>query len=1004
MQETSKIVRGRVGPPPLPTPLVSRPRIAGLLARLIEDYPVVYIYATAGAGKTTAVLQAAQTITRPVAWLSASRTDETTGQFLTYLEEALATQVPGVAGVATGAMAAGLPHSVAAGLLAEALGDAPVVLVLDDAERLATAEATLVVLGSFLRYLPPTARTVLVGRSELSIDLGSRAIRLVAGIGEGDLAFTREEAAQALVVAGNSDADPDKAMTATGGWVAGVLFEAWRSADHVPGMGGEADPLHGYLSTQILAPLTPEEVDFLVTTSVLDQVTPAFAEALGLPNPAARLHQLRARHLPAIWSRDGHTLRCHPRFREYLLELLHRRPSAEAREIRHRHAALLAQHDHYEEAVAEFLEVGALPEALVAAEHCLEAVTERADLQLAEQWLAALAAVRDSRRRLAPAELMLAVAGENYREAVELADDLADDGERESLARSSSRAGALMSWSYMHVGELGLARSMLDFTAPGPSRDAMQYCLTLVDDGPPRIPPARALCGDSFDALVMRVHYYRGYFGLTMEHWTTGWAARVGESWRIGALLDMGRTEEAVRLFEATSAVAGEGVWFSAILTVKVMCRLGRVDEARRALQMGRTRIRTSGSIMLKMFSYLEEADLELRGGGDLAAAKTALLHILDLPESKQYLFVREQALTSLALIMLRDGDAATAAMHLRGVVASAVRSDRVFSLAHAGIYLAEAEWRLGNPDAADRAADVALDAAYRQGTNHPIMQALTDYPGVLSRRLDAEANRDSDWHVLGRAWGSSHGGTTAAVGAKIVLTEFGAVALSVNGADVKPRIKKSYELLAYLLDRQASEATRDELLGALFDGRTSDSNLSYLRQAIHHLRQVLPEEARLEVVAGGVRLGSDALITSESLRFEELVAEAAALRGGDRLGTMRRALELVGRGPYLPGVKSVWAEEHRAHLRDRATSLRFEAAETAVGLDELVEAEEFVAQVLREDPFHEAAYRLAMRLADATGDETRVVAVYRACEHALAEIGAAPSAATRDLLTRLHR
>ncbi len=312
--------------------------------------------------------------------------------------------------------------------------------------------------------------------------------------------------------------------------MAGVLFEAWRSADHVPGMGGEADPLHGYLSTQILSPLTPEEVDFLVTTSVLDQVTPAFAEALGPANPAARLHQLRARHLPANWSRDGHALRCHPRFREYLLELLNRRPSAEAREIRHRHAALLARHDHYEEAVAEFLEVGALPEALVAAEHCLEAVTERADLQLAEQWLAALAPVRDSRRRLAPAELMLAVAGENYREAVELADDLADDGERESLARSSSRAGALMSWSYMHVGELGLARSMLDFTAPGPSRDAMQYCLTLVDDGPPRIPPARALCGDSFDALVMRVHYYRGYFGLTMEHWTTGWAARVGES------------------------------------------------------------------------------------------------------------------------------------------------------------------------------------------------------------------------------------------------------------------------------------------------------------------------------------------------------------------------------------------------------------------------------------------------------------------------------------------
>ena len=69
-----------------------------------------------------------------------------------------------------------------------------------------------------------------------------------------------------------------------------------------------------------------------------------------------------------------------------------------------------------------------------------------------------------------------------------------------------------------------------------------------------------------------------------------------------------------------------------------------------------------------------------------------------------------------------------------------------------AAVYLAEAEWRAGNEDAADRAADIALEAAQRQGSNHILMQALADLPAVLSRRLDAEPSADSTWHQLGRA------------------------------------------------------------------------------------------------------------------------------------------------------------------------------------------------------------------------------------------------------------
>lgn len=981
-----------------------------LLSQLIEDYPRVCVYATAGAGKTTAVLQAALASARPVSWLSVTSTDSATGQLLTYLEAALANQVPGVRGVATGAMAAGVPHSEVAGLLAEEIGNVPLLIVIDDLEKLVPAEAAAGVLESFLRYLAPSVRTVLAGRDGAPLDLGSHSIGGVAAVDESELAFTLEEAAHALSAAGSTHIDPGDAMKATGGWVAGILFEAWRSADHVSGVGGEADPLHGYLSTQILDRLPPDESDFLVSTSLLDQVTTAAAEALRIPEPGLRLRALRRRHLPVSWDSENGTMRCHPRFREYLLELLERRPAAEVRNIRQRHAALLASQGHYEEAVTEYLEAGALDEALSAAEHCLTAVAERFDLQLAERWLKALAPVRGSRLRLASAELILAVGSEDYRRAVDLADELEASNELEELARSSSRAAALVSWSYMHAGELAKARRVLALAPPGPPVDAMRYSLTLMEEGPPSAPPTQALSGDSLDALVMRVHYYRGYFGLIMEHQLTGWAERVAESWRTAASLAMGSAEESLRLFEADTGSAAQGVWYSGILAVKVMCKLGRIDVARETLRVGRIRIRESGSLMLEMFSYLEEAELELGPGGNTDSAQAALSHVLGIPAVADYRFVREHALTLLALLLLRQGDARAAATHLREVVSAAHPADRVYSLAQAGVYLAEAEWRLGHPDAADLAADIALDAATRQGTNHALLQALTEFPGVLPRRLDAESTRDSPWHSVARAWEEANRDTRAApaLGSPaqphVVLAEFGRVGLSVDGTDMKPRIKKSYELLAFLVDNRRPEATKDELLDALFGGRATDSNLSYLRQAIHHLRQVLPPEMALEATAGRVRFEPDAAVSSDFLRFAELAAQAAALRGVRRLEAMLEALDLADRGDYLPGVASDWAEEHRAHLRSRSTALRFEAAETAHSLDQVLRAEYLVGQVLRDDPFHEPAYRLAMRLADAVGDERRIISVFHRCEQALKGIGASPSTSTLELFGRLHR
>src|SRR3954471_6063145 len=130
------VIKAKLTAPPLPDQRVARPRLERRLAQLIRDHATVAITASAGAGKTTAVAAAARTLEHPVAWLTVDPSDGAAGRLVTYLEAALAGVLPDVAGAVSGPLAAGIPHSEVAGLLAEAVGDERVVFVLDDLEAL----------------------------------------------------------------------------------------------------------------------------------------------------------------------------------------------------------------------------------------------------------------------------------------------------------------------------------------------------------------------------------------------------------------------------------------------------------------------------------------------------------------------------------------------------------------------------------------------------------------------------------------------------------------------------------------------------------------------------------------------------------------------------------------------------------------------------------------------------------------------------------------------------
>jgi len=998
------IINGKLIPPDLPRRWVQRPRLAAQLAEFAASHHVVWVCATAGAGKTTAVVEALATGATPVAWLTLDASDRAPGRLLSYLEAALGRVYPDLEGVASSALVARTPHVEAAGLLADAIADRPVVLVLDQLERLADAPKALAVISAFVRYAPRSLHTILCSRRELLLETHSTAAWADAiRVGEADLAFTVPEAREALALRGGVVLDAEGAVAATGGWVTGVLFEAWRSDQHVYGAGGEADPLHGYLAAHILADLDDAQRDFLVRTALCDEVNVRRSEALGVRDAGARLGELRALHLPATWNEERKSMQFHPRLREYLLELLGRRPDAEATELRRRYVGLLRDERRLEEATDLLIELGDLEQALEVAEQAIGLVLERLDLTVAERWIAALTPhPGGSSQRLAAAELMVAVGREDYARGTAVADRLVrlmgdSVGDDPDLA-------ALVAMCYWLSERYEDADALLTRAQDGPAVRVLRWANAVEQiDWGARYADEPPAYGGPVDTIPQRLHWTHGRLTRLLERHPSPWVEAVHRPWRISTLMALGRIDEAVALADEARDVGLSPMFLDCFTRVELLLETGQAADAWRAHIAGRERVTATGSGFFKALHLALEAKLALRLRRDTDQARAALEQIERYPagRSVQHVIDEHAVWKGLTLLLERQDDEAV--VLLRATAQRLSERDRLLQLPLIGVYLSEAEWRLGNEGLADAAADLALEASGRLGSHHRLLSALRDFPDVVARKIDAEPGLISEWHRLGRALLAPAHLPVTPPDHRIFLRDLGAPVLVVEGETARPRIAKSLELLAFLIGRPGQRANRTELLDALFDGRADLSSRSYLRQAVNRLREVLPDPGPLHNDGDEVWLQSGEF-SSDSQRLVYALAAAGELPGDQQLETLRDALRIAERGAFLDGVTSEWAVLRRRELEELVTDARLLAAEAAISAGDYRQADEMALLVLSSDPYRESAWQVRMRVLNALGRSDALLATYRACEEALAEAGLAPSPGTRRLLDQLRR
>jgi LuxR family transcriptional regulator, maltose regulon positive regulatory protein len=997
------VIRRKLAVPEPGDRVVPRDRVTKRIRCLIDRHPVVTVCATAGGGKTTAVALALADLDRPVAWLSLDGTEQAPGRLLVYLEAAVEPYIAEAGHVASDALRNSIQIGEAAGLLAEALEGSRLVLVCDNVEQITADEGSVVVLSALARYLPGDVSLVLISRTSIPLDVGSASDMFRIGeVGEQDLAFDAREAAAALRLIGRPDVDVGGVVNVTGGWVAGVLFEGWRTANVAD---DKSDALRSYLSASVLRTLSDAERTFLLHTSALAEISVADAVALGQDDAARLMAGLRLKRLPASWSHDGTRLIPHPQFGEFLADELARREDPETVRRLHRlHADLLVQNGELEEAVDALLRLGETEKAWQQAAVALPDLVARMDFASAARWLDALdARSRTPTPEVGTAVLRVSFALEQCGRGIELLDRHGHDWLPPSGSPHFEEALMLATWCMWHAGRLGEARLLAGRLPAGWSRDVAENLLALADGSASPFAGYSPTPSGAIDGLLMRIGYFRGRLnGLDEPAAFDPWRTVLGAPWVIAGLRATGRLDEAMEMYEARRE-SWQPPWLHAFDAVDLMIDLGRGDEAWAALERGRRLIADTGSRVYRIFSLLNEAKLCLRMNKDIEAADRALAEA-DANGAADYACTREFYQLWHGLSLLLQNHDEEARTELEACVDTMRSGDLRLELATAAAYLAEAHWRLGEEDASDAAAELALAESAAQGSQHLLLAALTDVPAVAVRGADASPTRMSRWHELTAMLSTQSTLRVTEIAPRLLLEEFGKPVLTVDGLPTVPRLSKSIELLSYLLGAPGGEASRQELLDVLFDSRSDAAGRSYLRQALYRLREALPDELAPRKQGGRFYLGCPNASCGTAQVVLDSLAQADHQDGEIRLRTLTDAFARADRGPYLATLSSSWVEQRRDKIGERVTSARIDAAKLAFRLSRYREARQLVDDVLKVSPYREQAWHLAISLAHASGSDDAVLALYRRYTVTMQEFGVAPSAEIRRLVAQLRR
>ncbi len=217
----------------------------------------------------------------------------------------------------------------------------------------------------------------------------------------------------------------------------------------------------------------------------------------------------------------------------------------------------------------------------------------------------------------------------------------------------------------------------------------------------------------------------------------------------------------------------------------------------------------------------------------------------------------------------------------------------------------------------------------------------------------------------------------------------FGTFQVEMNGREITEwSFQKARELLAYLIARGGSRATRDEAAEALWPDGEPGQVEHQLSNAAYYLRRALkaassvPDIQPLDTSDRRYRLRSG-MFRADVDAFDAHLRRAESLSGAESLSEYERAVAIY-RGDFLAGELYEWADVYRREYQRRFVAAAHKGANLAVECRDLQKAIAFFEGILARDAIDEDAARGLMRCHANLGGTNSVRRVYKTLRESL--------------------
>ncbi|MEO6578824.1 MAG: hypothetical protein ABIO99_08010, partial [Candidatus Limnocylindria bacterium] len=415
------LILNKVASPQYATPTLRRSRLLEWLDGASECRAAV-IAADAGYGKTTLLWQWEREAQVPCYWYKLDRNDRDWTFHISYLIEAISKRHEGFGRRAHSMLQQlGGPGSARPGVAAYLLAEMherltePCTFIIDDWHYVSSATEVRGLWNQILRDAPPTCRFIFAGRVKPRLQFAR--FKTHAGYAElrtDALRFTESEIDELFRDIYNDPLDPTELVELerrTEGWAASLqlvevsLRERGTPEDRrtfIQSITATKDSdLFDFLAEEVLDQQPEETRNFLLTTSILQQITPEVAERLaGVHDGRHALSDLEQRGL--FTSRlDEVRYRYHNLFREFLeRRLVGERSEAEVLGLHIHAASYFETTEQWPEAIHHYLRAKLQRQAArLIAKHG-ENVVADGRLGLVDEWIRQLpsAAIRQNAR------------------------------------------------------------------------------------------------------------------------------------------------------------------------------------------------------------------------------------------------------------------------------------------------------------------------------------------------------------------------------------------------------------------------------------------------------------------------------------------------------------------------------------------------------------------------------------------------------------------------------